>query len=90
MLSSFATASTSSSSSPYETSSSRWKFNFTTNSFAALSAIFFASYVPSPQESSIINVAEKRKTSSVYNYRCEYLKTKHSGLDSTFALTKMN
>ncbi|CAF4163024.1 unnamed protein product [Rotaria socialis] len=69
MLSSFATASTSSSSSPYETSSSRWKFNFTTNSFAALSAIFFASYVPSPQESSIINVAEKRKTSSVYNYR---------------------
>lgn len=75
MLSSFATASSSSSSSPYENSSSRWKFNFTTNSYAAFSTNIFSSSVASPQDSSITNLVEKRKKSTVYNHRGEHIKT---------------
>ncbi|CAF1180085.1 unnamed protein product [Adineta steineri] len=60
MLSSFATATTSSSSSPYETPSSWWKFNFTTSSGAALVATFFPSSVSSIEESSTPNIVEKR------------------------------
>ncbi|CAF0768050.1 unnamed protein product [Adineta ricciae] len=51
MLSSFATAS----SSPHETSSSWWKFSFTTGSCAALAASFFQS----PEDSSTSNVVDK-------------------------------
>ncbi|CAF1152455.1 unnamed protein product [Rotaria sp. Silwood1] len=57
MLSSFATATSSSS---YETSQSWWKFNFTTDSYAALSNTFFSSSVSLPQESSTINIIKKQ------------------------------
>ncbi|CAF1010576.1 unnamed protein product [Rotaria sordida] len=65
MLSSFATATSSSSSSPYETSRSWWKFNFTTNSCAT----FFPSSVSLPQETSGINRAEKRPKSINHNHQ---------------------
>ncbi|CAF1237230.1 unnamed protein product [Rotaria sordida] len=65
MLSSFATATSSSSSSPYETSRSWWKFNFTTNSCAT----FFPSSVSLPQDTSAINRAEKRPKSINHNHQ---------------------
>jgi len=56
MLTSFATAPSSSSSSPYESPPLWRKFNFTTSSCAAIAAAFF----PSSQESSTLNIVEKR------------------------------
>ena len=71
MLSSFATATSSSSSTPYETPPSWWKLNFTTGSYAALGALFFPSSVPSPQESSTSNVVEKRTNNIDHYHQCE-------------------
>ncbi|CAF1031559.1 unnamed protein product [Adineta ricciae] len=61
MLSSFATAS----SSPHETSSSWWKFSFTTGSCAALAASLFQS----PEDSSTSNVVDKCSTSIDHCYQ---------------------
>jgi glycosyltransferase involved in cell wall biosynthesis len=69
MLTSFATATSSSPSSPYESPPSWWKLNFTTGSYAT----FTAAFLPSSQESSTSNVVEKRTTN--IDHQCNPLHT---------------
>ncbi|CAF3134650.1 unnamed protein product [Rotaria sp. Silwood2] len=61
MLSSFATATSSSPSSPYEPSPAWWKFNFTTTSCATLAAAYFPSSAPLAQN---ISPSSSASTSS--------------------------
>jgi len=71
MLSSYATATSSLPSSRYETPSVWWKFNFTTNSCAALATAFLPSPISSAQESSTSNVVEKRMNNIDHYHQCE-------------------
>jgi hypothetical protein len=72
MLSSFADATSPSSSSPYETPPTWWKSNFTSTTFcAALSTAFFPSPVPLPKDISP-NIVEKRPTNTDHHHQCEY------------------
>jgi hypothetical protein len=75
MLSSFATATSSSPSSPYESPPAWWKFNFTTTSCAALATAFLPSSVPLPQDISSSNISsnvvEKRTNIIDHHYQCE-------------------
>jgi hypothetical protein len=74
MLTSFATATSSSSSSPYESRPSWWRFNFTPSSYATLTAGF----LPSSQESS--NIVEKRPAVIDQYHQCELLTKKISNV----------
>jgi len=74
MLSSFASATTSSSSSDYESPPAWWKFNFTSTSCAALATALLPSSI-SLQPSSLnnsSNVVEKRTNLLDHHYQCEY------------------
>ncbi len=74
MLSSFATATSSSPSSPYESPPAWWKFNFTTTSCAALATALSVSLpkdITSPPSSSS-NVVEKRTNIIDHHYQCKY------------------
>jgi hypothetical protein len=70
MLTSFATATSSTPSSPYESPRSWWKFNFTTNSYAAIAATFFPSS-SSTQELPTSNTVEKRTSNIDHSHECE-------------------
>lgn len=79
MLSSFATATTSSSSSsPYEPSPAWWKFNFTTGSCATLATAFLPSSAPLSQNipsstasGTSSDVVENRTNNIERHHQCE-------------------
>ena len=61
MLSSFATATSSSSSSTYESPPAWWKLNFTSTSYAALATALFPSSVSGSQDHQTSNVVAKQR-----------------------------
>lgn len=72
MLSSFATATNPSSSSPYESSSSWWKLNLTTGSCAALATALLPGSLTSPQDVPTTNTVEKRTVHFDHYQQCEW------------------